>query len=167
MKVFLIGFMGSGKTTIGKKLANYLKYEFIDLDKLIESKAGMSIVNYFELHGEGAFRELERDILQKSEFPENVIIATGGGAPCFGDNMEWMNKNGLVAYLSLSPKALASRLEHSKTDRPLIRHLKGDELIDFISSKLQEREVFYNQAKYVVSASDLTAERLSFYLNLG
>lgn len=167
MKVFLIGFMGSGKTTIGKKLANYLKYEFIDLDKLIESKAEMSIVSYFELHGEGAFRELERDILQKSEFPENVIIATGGGAPCFGDNMEWMNKNGLVAYLSLSPKALASRLEHSKTDRPLIRHLKGDELIDFISSKLQEREVFYNQAKYVVSASDLTAERLSFYLNLG
>ena len=167
MKVFLIGFMGSGKTTIGKKLANYLKYEFIDLDKLIESKAGMSIVNYFELHGEGAFRELERDTLQKTEFPENVIIATGGGAPCFGDNMEWMNKNGLVAYLSLTPKALASRLEHSKTDRPLIRHLKGDELIDFISSKLHDREVFYNQAKYVVSASDLTAERLSFYLNLG
>ena len=166
MKVFLIGFMGSGKTTIGKKLANYLKYDFIDLDKLIESRAGMSIVDYFELHGEGAFRELERDILQKTEFPENVIIATGGGAPCFGDNMEWMNKNGLVAYLSLSPKALASRLEHSKTDRPLIRHLKGDELIDFISSKLQEREGFYNQARYVVSASDLTAERLSFYLNL-
>lgn len=167
MKVFLIGFMGSGKTTIGKKLANYLKYEFIDLDKLIESKAGMSIVSYFELHGEGAFRELEQDILQKTEFPENVIIATGGGAPCFGDNMEWMNKSGLVAYLSLSPKALASRLEHSKTDRPLIRHLKGDELIDFISTKLQDREVFYNKAKYVVSASDLTAERLSFYLNLG
>lgn len=167
MKVFLIGFMGSGKTTIGKKLANYLKYEFVDLDKLIESKAGMSIVNYFEMHGESAFRQLERDTLQKTEFPENVIIATGGGAPCFGDNMEWMNKNGLVAYLSLSPKALASRLEHSKTDRPLIRHLKGDELINFISSKLQDREVFYNQAKYVVSASDLTAERLSFYLNLG
>ncbi|MFA6946485.1 MAG: shikimate kinase [Pedobacter sp.] len=167
MKVFLIGFMGSGKTTIGKKLANYLKYDFIDLDKVIESRAGMSIVNYFELHGEGAFRELERDILQKTEFPENAIIATGGGAPCFGDNMEWMNKNGLVAYLSLSPKALASRLEHSKTDRPLIRHLKGDELIDFIRKKLQEREEFYNQAKYVVSASDLTAERLSFYLNLG
>ncbi len=167
MKVFLIGFMGSGKTTIGTKLANYLKYEFIDLDKLIESRSGMSIVSYFELHGEVAFRELERDILQKTEFPENVIIATGGGAPCFSDNMKWMNKNGLVAYLSLSPKALASRLEHSKTDRPLIRHLKGDELIDFISAKLKDREEFYNQAKYVVSASDLTAERLSFYLNLG
>ena len=167
MKVFLIGFMGSGKTTIGKKLANYLKYEFIDLDKLIESKAGMSIVDYFEIHGEPLFRELEREILQKTEFPENAIIATGGGAPCFGDNMEWMNKNGLVTYLSLSPKALASRLEHSKTDRPLIRHLNGEELIDYISIKLKDREVFYNQAKNVVSASDLTAERLSFYLNLG
>jgi len=167
MKVFLVGFMGSGKTTIGKKLANYLKYDFIDLDKLIETKVGMSIVEYFELHGESAFRDLEREVLQKTDFPENVIIATGGGAPCFGDNMEWMNKNGLVAYLSLSPKALAHRLENSKTDRPLIRHLKGDELEGFISAKLAEREPFYNQSKFVVSASDLTAERLAFYLNLG
>jgi shikimate kinase len=167
MKVFLVGFMGSGKTTIGKKLANYLKYDFIDLDKLIESKVGMSIVAYFELHGENAFRDIEKDILQKTEFPENVIIATGGGAPCFGDNMSWMNENGLVAYLSLSPKALANRLENSKTDRPLIRNLKGDELEGFISTKLAEREPFYNQSKFVVSASDLTAERLAFYLNLG
>lgn len=166
MRVFLIGFMGSGKTTIGKKLANYLKYNFIDLDKLIESRTGMSIVEYFELHGEEAFREFERSILQETDFPENVIIATGGGAPCFGNNMEWMNENGLVSYLSLSPKALAGRLEHSKTDRPLIRHLKGDELVEYIDTKLQEREKFYNQAKFVVSASDLTAERLSFYLNL-
>lgn len=166
MKVFLIGFMGSGKTTIGKKLANYLKYNFIDLDKLIESRTGMRIVDYFEQHGEEDFREFERGILQETDFPENVIIATGGGTPCSGDNMVWMNENGLVAYLSLTPKALAGRLEHSKTDRPLIRHLKGDELIDFISTKLKEREEFYNQAKYVVSASDLTAERLAFYLNL-
>ena len=167
MKVFLVGFMGSGKTTIGKKLANYLKCDFIDLDKLIETKVGMSIVEYFELHGESAFRDLEREVLQKTDFPENVIIATGGGAPCFGDNMSWMNENGLVAYLSLSPKALASRLENSKTDRPLIRNLKGDELEGFISAKLAEREPFYNQSKFVVSASDLTAERLAFYLNLG
>ncbi len=167
MKVFLVGFMGSGKTTIGKKLANYLKCDFIDLDKLIETKVGISIVQYFELHGESAFRDLEREVLQKTDFPENVIIATGGGAPCFGDNMSWMNENGLVAYLSLSAKALASRLENSKTDRPLIRNLKGDELEGFISTKLAEREPFYNQSKFVVSASDLTAERLAFYLNLG
>jgi shikimate kinase len=166
MKVFLVGFMGSGKTTIGKKLANYLTCDFIDLDKSIETKVGMSIVQYFELHGESAFRDLEREVLQKTDFPENVIIATGGGAPCYADNMSWMNENGLVAYLSLSPKALASRLENSKTDRPLIRNLKGDELEVFISAKLAEREPFYNQSKFVVSASDLTAERLAFYLNL-
>ena len=166
MKIFLIGFMGSGKTTIGKKLANYLKYNFIDLDKLIELQAGMSIVEYFELHGEDAFRRMESDVLQKTDFPENAIIATGGGTPCFNDNMDWMNENGSVAYLSLPAKALASRLEHSKTDRPLIRNLKGDELIDFISSNLKEREKFYNQAKFVVSASDLTADRLALYLNL-
>ena len=166
MKIFLIGFMGSGKTTIGKKLANYLKYDFIDLDKLIESRAGMSIVNYFALHGEESFREMERDVLQNTLYPENVIIATGGGTPCYSDNMVWMNENGRVAYLSLPAKELASRLEHSKTDLPLIRHLKGEELIEFISSKLEEREKFYNQARFVVSASDLTAERLAFYLNL-
>lgn len=166
MKVFLIGFMGSGKTTLGKKLANYLKYDFIDLDKLIESKAGMSIVEYFGEHGEAAFRQLEREVLQTTDYPENVIVATGGGTPCYGDNMKWMNSNGEVAYLSLPPKVLAARLELSKVDRPLIRHLKGEELVDFIYLKLKEREVFYSQSRYVISASDLTAERLAFYLNL-
>lgn len=166
MRIFLVGFMGSGKTTIGKKLANYLKYEFVDLDKLIELKVAMSIVDYFEIHGEQAFRELENEVLQKAYLSENVIVATGGGAPCYGDNMAWMNANGQVVYLSLPAKALAVRLENSKADRPLIRNLKGDELVEFISNKLAEREVFYNQAKFVVSASDLTAERLAFYLNL-
>ena len=159
--------MGSGKTTIGKKLANYLKYEFVDLDKLIEVKAGMSIVDYFEIHGESAFRELEKEVLQLAHFGQNAIIATGGGTPCYDDNMAWMSTHGQVVYLSMPPKALASRLENSKADRPLIRNLKGDELVDFISNKLKEREPFYNQSKFVVSASDLTADRLAFYLNLG
>lgn len=166
MKVFLIGFMGSGKTTIGKKLANYLKYDFVDLDKFIEARAGMSILDYFAAHGEHAFREMEREVLQNTVYAENVIIATGGGAPCYSDNMEWMNNNGRVAYLSLPPKALANRLENSTADRPLIKHLKGDELVNFITEKLNEREIFYNQSKFVVSASDLTAERLALYLNL-
>lgn len=166
MKIFLVGFMGSGKTTIGKKLANYLKYEFVDLDKLVEYKVGMSIVEYFEIHGETAFREAEKEVLQNAFFAENSIIATGGGAPCYADNMAWMIEHGQVVYLSLPPKALANRLENSKSDRPLIRNLKGDDLEDFIAKKLAEREQFYNQAKFVVSASDLTAERLAFYLNL-
>ena len=167
MKVFLIGFMGSGKTTIGKKLASYLKYEFIDLDKLIEAKAGMRIADYFAAHGEDDFRKMERDVLQNTHYPDHVVVATGGGAPTYDDNMEWMNENGKVAYLSLSPKVLASRLENSNTDRPLIRNLKGEDLVDYITTKLADREPFYNQSKCVISASDLTAERLAFYLNLG
>lgn len=166
MKVFLIGFMGSGKTTIGKKLANHLKYQFIDLDRLIELRAGMSIANYFEMNGEQAFRELEKDVLRNTATSENAIIATGGGAPCYQDNIDWMNGQGITAYLSLAPKALASRLEHSKAERPLIRNLKGDELVEFISQKLASREEFYKKARFEVSASDLTAERLAFYLNI-
>lgn len=166
MKVFLIGFMGSGKTTIGKKLASYLKYEFIDLDRLIELRAGMSIANFFDMHGEQAFRELEMEVLRNTAISGNAIIATGGGAPCYRDNMEWMNAEGLTAYLSLPAKALANRLEHSKAERPLIRNLRGEELVKFISDKLAGREEYYKKARFEVSASDLTAERLAFYLNL-
>ncbi len=165
MRVFLIGFMGSGKTTIGKKLARFLSYEFIDLDKLIEARTEMSVAGYFAKHREESFRKLEQEVLQKTVYPEKVIVATGGGIPCYFDNMDWMNKNGITAYLSLSPKALANRLENSKTERPLIKGLKGDELIQFITQKLAERESFYNQAKFIMSAIDLSAEKFAGYLN--
>ncbi len=165
MKVFLIGFMGSGKTSIGKKLAHFLKYDFIDLDKLIEVKTEMSIAEYFVKYGEEAFRKLEREVLQNTVYPEKIIVATGGGMPCYFDNMDWMNKNGITAYLSLPSKTLANRLENSKTERPLIQGLKGDELVEFVTRKLAEREVFYNKAKFSISAADLTAEKFTGYLN--
>lgn len=159
--VFLIGFMGSGKTTTGKKMAVFLNYEFIDLDKKIENAQGITIAQYFEKYGEQSFRELERDTLQSSQFPEKSIIACGGATPCFFDNMEWMNKAGITVYLYLPPKILAQRLNNSQKDkRPMIRHIHDDEMLHFIAEKLQVREVFYKQAKYTVNSLKLTAEQL-------
>jgi len=160
MKVFLIGFMGCGKTTLGKKLASKMGFTFVDLDKLIEQTAGKSIPAYFSEHGEGAFRELERDVLQTAELPENAIVATGGGAPCYFNNMEWMNNEGLTVYISLPPGALASRLEKAEEVRPVLKDYKGEALVQFIAGKLEERGPFYSKAKITASGLGLTADKL-------
>jgi shikimate kinase len=166
MRIFLVGFMGSGKSTLGKKLANHLDYDFIDLDKLIEDKAGMSISDYFAQNGEDKFRELERTTLQTTAFNDDVVIATGGGAPCFFDNMDWMKRNGATVYLKMSPGALAQRLKHA-TDRPLIKGLTDKELVKYIEEKLEGREEFYGKAQYVVNGGDITAAKLTNNLNIG
>lgn len=160
MAVFLIGFMGCGKTTLGKKLASKTGFTFIDLDKVIEHTADKTIPEYFAEHGEAAFRELERDVLQSTKFPENSIIATGGGAPCYFDNMDWMNKEGLTVYISLPPAALASRLEKAEEVRPVLKDHKGEALIQFIAGKLHEREPFYSKAQVIASGLGLTADKL-------
>jgi len=157
--------MGCGKTTLGKKLASKTGFAFIDLDKVIEQAAGKTIPQYFTEHGEAAFRELERDVLQTTEFSENSIIATGGGAPCYFDNMDWMNKEGLTVYISLPPAALASRLENAEEVRPVLKDYKGEALIQFIAGKLNERESFYSKAQITASGLGLTADKLWAILN--
>ena len=151
---------------MGRKLANLLHYEFVDLDKLIELNTDVSIAEYFSKNGEESFRELERDTLQQTAFNDNTVIATGGGAPCHFDNMDWMSQEGKVVYLSMDPKALAGRLKHSKVSRPLIKDLSQDELTEFITQKLESRDVFYKKAHCIVSGLDLTAEKLAGYLGL-
>ncbi|HEY1006395.1 MAG TPA: shikimate kinase [Sphingobacteriaceae bacterium] len=163
MMIFLIGFMGSGKTTLGKKLARVMGYDFVDLDKVVETRAGQSIPDFFAKHGEEAFRELERNCLQTGLPAGNAVIATGGGAPCYYDNMEWMNRHGVTVYLMLQPKALASRLKGSG-DRPLIAGLSGPELLAYIEEKLALREPYYRKAAYWVEGLDLTAEKLAGYI---
>ncbi|MDN5283795.1 MAG: shikimate kinase [Mucilaginibacter sp.] len=160
MKYFLVGFMGCGKTTWGRKLAAKLGYEFIDLDHALEAKAGMSIAEYFSSFGEDAFRQLESDVLKQTEYPENVVVSTGGGLPCFFDHMQWMNTNGQTLYIKLSPKTLADRLENSKTVRPVLQGKKGEELVEFITGKLAEREDYYLQASHIVDGIDLSVEKL-------
>nr|WP_294948511.1 shikimate kinase [uncultured Mucilaginibacter sp.] len=160
-RVYLIGFMGCGKTSWGKKLAAGLGYNFIDLDHSLEAQVGCTIAEYFASHGEEAFRKLESKVLKTTEYPENVIVSTGGGLPCFFDNMDWMNSHGQTLYIQLSPKGLASRLENAKTPRPVLQGKKGDELVAFIEQKLAEREGFYLQATHYVDGIDMSVEKLA------
>ena len=158
--VFLVGFMGCGKTSWGRKLAAGLGYDFLDLDHALEAHAGMTIAEYFSTHGELEFRKLESEMLKTTAYPENTIVSTGGGLPCFFNHMDWMNTHGQTLYIQLSPKALASRLENAKTPRPVLQGKKGDELTAFIQTKLAEREHFYLQAKHVVNGIDMSVEGL-------
>ena len=166
MKIFLIGFMGCGKTTWGRKLAAHLGYEFIDLDHALQDKVGTTIAEYFATHGEDSFRKLESSLLKETDYPENTIVSTGGGLPCFFDNLQWMNTNGKTLYIKLSPKTLADRLENSKTVRPVLQGKKGDELVAFIAEKLAEREGYYLQATYSISGIDLSVEKMADTLGI-
>ena len=164
MKIFLVGFMGCGKTTMGRKLASRLNCAFIDLDDGFEKAEGMKIAEYFIQFGEEAFRLKETAFLKDNDYPQNCVISTGGGLPCFYDNMNWMKTNGEVIYIKLPPKALAGRLEHGKDERPLLKGKHGDALVDFIAEKLAEREIFYLQANIVADGLSLTAEKLAAML---
>lgn len=150
--VFLIGYMGSGKTTIGKLLAARLGYSFVDMDTHIEEKQFKTVSQIFAELGEAEFRLLEQKCLHEVAEFKNVVISTGGGAPCFFDNMEYMNAHGLTIYLKLTPTELVVRLEASHANkRPLLAGRKGDELRQFIADGLAKREPFYSQAAFSLS----------------
>ena len=160
MKIFLIGFMGCGKTTIAKKLASRLGCQLVDLDLEIEKTIGQNVASYFAEHGEAAFRKQESDLLKAFPYADEAVIATGGGAPCYFDNMDWMNANGITVYIDMPPVALAKRLAGGKAKRPLIKDLDEAGLISFIEEKLQERLAFYEKAQLKVNGMSLTAEGL-------
>jgi shikimate kinase len=160
MQIFLIGFMGSGKTTLGKQIAKKLNCEFIDQDEYIEEKTGLTIAGYFSRFGEESFRKLENEVLKTLVSYDNVVVSTGGGTPCFYNNMEIMNNEGIAIYLRHKPEILFSRLKHAQNERPLIKDKSEIELMDFIKQKLKEREPFYLKAKYVIEAKDLKADDL-------
>lgn len=154
MRIYLIGYMGCGKSTLGRELAKNLNLQFIDLDHYIESRNCKSVASIFADRGEDGFRKLEQSALREVADIENVVIATGGGAPCFFNNMELMNETGTTIYLDASPKLLADRLSKSKTVRPLIQGKAKDELIDFITETLEKRGLFYKKAKTVITHND-------------
>jgi shikimate kinase len=145
-KIYLIGFMGSGKSTLGKRLASQLGWTFTDLDKLIEERTGLKIPMIFEKRGEKFFREVESEALRSLAGINRLVISTGGGTPCSGNNMEYMNETGLTVYLKMDPEQLYRRLSTSSVERPLLKGLDRNELLDFIIRKLGEREKWYSRA---------------------
>lgn len=160
MRVYLIGYMGSGKSHLGWKLANHLGVQFVDMDTYIEERNCKSIPQIFAEEGEAEFRQKERKALEElSEFTD-IVIATGGGAPCFFDNIEVMNETGKTIYLNIDPKILADRLLNSKTERPLIKGKSRDELVAFIDETLKKRNEFYSQAKYQITEPDVDLNSL-------
>ncbi len=159
-KIFLIGFMGTGKTYWGKKWAQYEGLDFYDLDMIIEKQEGKSIADIFEKKGEAYFRQTEKACLRNFLNVERGIIACGGGAACFDDNMQWMNENGITICITASPAYILSRLEAGQHRRPLIKKFNQAELLFFIEQKLKEREPYYSQAKITLQATALEENSL-------
>lgn len=159
-RIFLIGFMGCGKSKLGKSAANKLNRPFIDLDDLVEITYQMTIPQLFAAFGEQGFREREKSVLQNATLAQDAIIATGGGAPCFFDNMEWMNQNGITVFIDSPVKVLADRLINARVERPLVKGKSMEELIQFIDDKLKERRPFYEQAKITLKGVDLNVDLL-------
>ncbi len=164
MKVFLTGYMGSGKSTAGKKLAKELGMEFTDLDEYIEEQYGKTISAIFEEEGEEKFRALEHNYLKVLMNTDNRVISTGGGTPCYYGNMELMNSNGATVYLKMSVNALVQRLLSAKIKRPLIKDMSESDLRAFVSANLEKREDFYAMAHYRIRAKDLKPKELAAFI---
>jgi shikimate kinase len=151
MNIYLIGAMGSGKSTLGKKLAAKLGWAFRDTDAMIEAAEGMSVGNFFTNFGEEAFRRMETMVINDLAKETDMVVSCGGGTPCFNGNMEIMKSSGVVVYLKMSPEALVKRLEPGKDTRPLLKSLEGAELLEKITSLLKEREEMFEKAHIVIN----------------
>lgn len=152
--------MGSGKSTLGKKLANRLGIPFIDSDQQIEKEYHKTIGELFGEYGESHFREIEAHFIRSLHSKESFVLATGGGMPCFHSNMSLLNELGTTFYLERSPKELMNRLINAKQQRPLISGLAEDDLLEFIEQKLSEREEYYKQSSVILSREEQTIDAL-------
>ena len=148
--IIIIGYMGAGKTTVGKDLAKELGVMFYDLDWYIESRMRKTVKQIFDEIGEEGFRKIERNMLHEVAEFENVVVSCGGGTPCFFDNMDYMNQLGETIYLKASPETLHTHLKMGKGVRPLLLNKTPEEVEIFIREQLKLREPFYNKAKHII-----------------
>lgn len=174
--VFLIGYMGCGKTTLGEVLARQMGLRFIDLDEYIEQRQAMSIVDLFATVGESRFREMESAALSDVATMGDVIVGCGGGTPCHGDNMALMNKSGITVWLITSPERITARLllPEQKAKRPKINNLPDDAVLPLVEKELSIRSPFYSQCRLQFDSTDIetaaaterTARRLAALLSM-
>ena len=155
IRIFLVGYMGAGKTTLGRALSREMQVSFIDLDWYIEERFHKTVRQLFEERGEDGFREIEKKMLHEVAEFENVIVATGGGTPCFFDNMDYMNACGDAVFLDVDKDVLFRRLRIAKQQRPLLAEKTDDELRAFIDMALEKRLPYYRKARYVISGNEL------------
>ncbi len=161
MKIVLVGYMASGKSSVGKVLAGSFDCNFIDLDEYIETKEGASITEIFAQKGEIYFRIKEIEYLKEIlSLEENIILSVGGGTPCYGENMKLINTTATAVYLKASIKILLDRLNKEKKNRPLVADLSLEKMTEFIGKHLFERAYFYEQAKLIVKIDDKTIEEI-------
>jgi shikimate kinase len=161
MKIFLIGFMGSGKTHWGRLLSEKLSIRFFDLDEAVTEQAGKSIPEIFAGEGEEQFRMMEKDVLHIiTESHESFVMACGGGSPCYFNNIEYMNQSGTTVWINVPLETLFERLVKEKDKRPLIKELQDDQLRNFISKKFSDRKIYYEQARITIDEEPVQLEKL-------
>ena len=166
-RIILIGYMGAGKTTIGRQLAMALGLQFYDLDWYIEMRYHKKVSEIFAEEGEEHFRDLEQRMLHDVAEFEDVVISCGGGTPCFFDNMEYMNQQAETIYLKIEPEVLAMHLKMGRTVRPLILGKSEDELLQYIKDSLVVREPYYMKAKHIIDVSLMdNFEKIAITINL-
>ena len=151
VRIIIVGFMGSGKTTVGKAFSKELGIPFSDLDWYIESRMHKTVPQIFTERGEDGFRLVEHNMLHEVAEFEDVILSCGGGTPCFFNNMDYLNEQGITVYLKASPEVLYGHLIIGKTERPLLKGKSPEQMMEYIKEQLVKREPFYSKARYTLN----------------
>ena len=159
-RIYLVGYMGAGKTTTARRLAQRLGWEVADTDAMFEEKYKISVCDFFNKYDEDLYRKLESEVLKSTESMENVVVSTGGGTACYFDNMDWMNRHGLTVFMRISSTAAVDRVLHSRRKRPLAEGKSEAELMEFVNQHYASRLPFYEQAQITVKSEDLDLDDL-------